>query len=165
MKLFEELEDEKIVEEDYSKENYCPFRFFLSSINTTKENVLLEDSNGKIEEAYNPFIINKSLSYFPDTIMQSNTMNQHFELDKKLQYDFLLNSIRKKKRFSKWIKSNIEENVDVVKQYYKVGNEKSVEILSLLNEEQLSTIKKELSEGGISGRRNNSKKFRGDKTE
>ena len=163
MKLFEELEDEvKFDDEDCSKESYCPFKFFLKSINTTKENVLLEDSNGKIEEAYNPFIINKSLSNFPDTIMQANTMNQYFELDKKLQYDFLLNSIRKKKRFSRWIKSNIEENVDIVKQYYKVGNEKAVEILSLLNDEQISTIKSELSEGGISGRRNNCKRIRGD---
>ena len=163
MKLFEELEDEvKFDDEDCSKESYCPFKFFLKSINTTKENVLLEDSNGKIEEAYNPFIINKSLSHFPDTIMQANTMNQYFELDKKLQYDFLLNSIRKKKRFSRWIKSNIEENVEIVKQYYKVGNEKAVEILSLLNDEQISTIKSELSEGGISGRRSNSKRIRGD---
>jgi|TARA_R100000081_G_C4794891_1_gene160148 hypothetical protein len=163
MKLFEELEDEvKFDDEDYSKESYCPFKFFLKSINTTKENVLLEDSNGKIEEAYNPFIINKTLSHFPDTIMQANTMNQYFELDKKLQYDFLLNSIRKKKRFSRWIKSNIEENVEIVKQYYKVGNEKAVEILSLLNDEQISTIKSELSEGGISGRRNNCKRIRGD---
>ena len=163
MKLFEELEDEVKYDEDYSKESYCPFKFFLRSINTTKENVLLDDSNGKIEEAYNPFIINKSLSHFPDTIMQSNTMNQYFELDKKLQYDFLLNSIRKKKRFSRWIKSNIEENVEIVKQYYKVGNEKAVEILSLLNDEQISTIKSELSEGGVSGRRSNSKRIRGDK--
>ena len=162
MKLFEELEDEAKYDEDYSKESYCPFKFFLRSINTTKENVLLDDSNGKIEEAYNPFIINKSLSHFPDTIMQSNTMNQYFELDKKLQYDFLLNSIRKKKRFSRWIKSNIEENVEIVKQYYKVGNEKAVEILSLLNDEQISTIKSELSEGGVSGRRSNSKRIRGD---
>ena len=162
MKLFEELEDEVKYEEDYSKESYCPFKFFLKSINTTKENVLLEDSNGKIEEAYNPFIINKSLSHFPDTIMQANTMNQYFELDKKLQYDFLLNSIRKKKRFTRWIKSNIEENVEIVKQYYKVGNEKAVEILSLLNDEQISTIKSELSEGGISGRRINNKRIRGD---
>ena len=163
MKLFEELPDEvKFDDEDCSKESYCPFKFFLRSINTTKENVLLNDSNGKIEEAYNPFIINKTLSHFPDTIMQSNTMNQFFDLDKKLQYDFLLNSIRKKKRFSKWIKSNIEENVDTVKQYYKVGDEKAVEILSLLNDEQISTIKSELSEGGISGRRINSKRIRGD---
>ena len=163
MKLFEELPDEvKFDDQDSSKESYCPFKFFLKSINTTKENVLLDDSNGKIEEAYNPFIINKTLSYFPDTIMQSNTMNQFFDLDKKLQYEFLLNSIRKKKRFSRWIKSNIEENVDIVKQYYKVGNEKAVEILSLLNDEQISIIKSELSEGGVSGRRNNSTRIRGD---
>lgn len=158
MKLFEELEDEvKFDDEDCSKESYCPFKFFLKSINTTKDNVLLEDSNGKIEEAYNPFIINKSLSHFPDTIMQSNTMNQYFEIDKKLQYDFLLNSIRKKKRFTKWIKSNIEENVDIVKQYYKVSNEKAFEILSLLNDTQIMTIKNELSEGGTSGRRSSRK--------
>ena len=163
MKLFKELEDEVgFDDEEILRENYCPFRFFLSSINITKENVLLEDSNGKIEEAYNPFIINKSLSYFPDTIMQSNVMNQNFDIDHKLQYDFFLNSIRKRKRFSKWIKTNIEENVEIVKQYYKVGNEKAVEILSLLNEEQMSTIKNELSEGGTSGRRTSSKRIRGD---
>lgn len=162
MKLFEELEDEvKFDDEDCSKESYCPFKFFLKSINTTKDNVLLEDSNGKIEEAYNPFIINKSLSHFPDTIMQSNTMNQYFEIDKKLQYDFLLNSIRKKKRFTKWIKSNIEENVDIVKQYYKVSNEKAFEILSLLNDTQIMTIKNELSEGGTSGRRSSNRKSGG----
>ena len=134
----------------------------LFSIGGTEADRKAGLSNGKIEEAYNPFIINKTLSHFPDTIMQANTMNQYFELDKKLQYDFLLNSIRKKKRFSRWIKSNIEENVEIVKQYYKVGNEKAVEILSLLNDEQISTIKSELSEGGISGRRNNCKRIRGD---
>ena len=109
MKLFEELEDDvEIEDEDYSKENYCPFKFFLNSINNTKQNVLLEDTNGKIEQAYNSYIINKSLSYFPDTIMQSNTVNMYFNLDNKLKYDFLLNSIRKRKRFTPWVKSTAE---------------------------------------------------------
>lgn len=149
MKLFEELEDDEIFEEEENtKENYCPFKFFLNSINNTKTNVLLEDTNGKIEEAYNSYIINKSLSYFPDTIMQSNTVNMYFNLDNKMKYDFLLNSIRKRKRFTPWIKSTVEENIEVIKIYFNVGNEKASEILSLLNENQINRIKEQLSEGG-----------------
>lgn len=149
MKLFEELEDDEVFEEEENtKENYCPFKFFLNSINNTKTNVLLEDSNGKIEEAYNSYIINKSLSYFPDTIMQSNTVNMYFNLDNKMKYDFLLNSIRKRKRFTPWVKSTAEENIEVIKMYFNVGNEKANEILSLLNEKQINKIKEQLSKGG-----------------
>jgi len=149
MKLFEELEDDiKIEDEDCSKESYCPFKFFLNSINSTKQNVLLEDTNGKIEEAYNSYIINKSLSYFPDTIMQSNTVNMYFNLDNRMKYDFLLNSIRKRKRFTPWVKSTAEENIEVIKMYFNVGNEKANEILSLLNENHINKIKEQLSKGG-----------------
>lgn len=149
MKLFEELEDDvKIEDEDCSKESYCPFKFFLNSINSTKQNVLLEDTNGKIEQAYNSYIINKSLSYFPDTIMQSNTVNMYFNLDNKMKYDFLLNSIRKRKRFTPWVKSTAEENIEVIKMYFNVGNEKANEILSLLNENHINKIKEQLSKGG-----------------
>ena len=149
MKLFEELEDDiKIEDEDCSKESYCPFKFFLNSINSTKQNVLLEDTNGKIEEAYNSYIINKSLSYFPDTIMQSNTVNMYFNLDSRMKYDFLLNSIRKRKRFTPWVKSTAEENIEVIKMYFNVGNEKANEILSLLNENHINKIKEQLSKGG-----------------
>ncbi len=149
MKLFEELEDDEVLEEeDNTKETYCPFKFFLNSINNTKTNVLLEDTNGKIEEAYNSYIINKTLSYFPDTIMQCNTVNMYFDLDNKLKYDFLLNSIRKRKRFTPWVKSTAEENIEVIKMYFNVGNEKANEILSLLNENQINKIKEQLSKGG-----------------
>ncbi len=149
MKLFEELEDDiKIEDEDCSKESYCPFKFFLNSINSTKKNVLLEDTNGKIEQAYNSYIINKSLSYFPDTIIQSNTVYMYFNLDNKLKYDFLLNSIRKRKRFTPWVKSTAEENIEVIKMYFNVGNEKANEILSLLNENHINKIKEQLSKGG-----------------
>ena len=149
MKLFEELEDDtEIKDEDCSKESYCPFKFFLNSINSTKQNVLLEDTNGKIEQAYNSYIINKSLSYFPDTIMQSNTVNMYFNLDNRMKYDFLLNSIRKRKRFTPWVKSTAEENIEVIKMYFNVGNEKANEILSLLNENHINKIKEQLSKGG-----------------
>tara|TARA_Y100000589_G_scaffold84397_2_gene78344 strand:+ start:4244 stop:4699 length:456 start_codon:yes stop_codon:yes gene_type:complete len=149
MKLFEELEDDtEIEDEDCSKESYCPFKFFLNSINSTKRNVLLEDTNRKIEEAYNSYIINKSLSYFPDTIMQSNTVNMYFNLDNRMKYDFLLNSIRKRKRFTPWVKSTAEENIEVIKMYFNVGNEKANEILSLLNENHINKIKEQLSKGG-----------------
>lgn len=148
MKLFEEFEDDPVIVDETEKEVYCPFRFFLNSINVTKQNVMEEDSNGKIEEAYNSFIINKTLSYFPDTVMQSNTMNLYHTLDNKLKYDFLLNSIRQRKRFTKWIKSNAEENIETIKIYFNVGDDKASEILSLLDTDKIKKIKELLSKGG-----------------
>lgn len=148
MKLFEEFEDDPVIVDETEKEVYCPFRFFLNSINVTKQNVMGEDSNGKIEEAYNSFIINKTLSYFPDTVMQSNTMNLYHTLDNKLKYDFLLNSIRQRKRFTKWIKSNAEENIETIKIYFNVGDDKASEILSLLDTDKIKKIKELLSKGG-----------------
>lgn len=121
-----------------------PFEF-LNSINTTKKDVILDDIT---EKAYNSFMVNRSLSYFNDTVILANEMNRYHHLDNKLQFDFLINMVRKRKRFSKWIKPQIESDVEVVKQYYGYSNEKARQVLSLLSPEQINGLKKKVNKGG-----------------
>ena len=87
-----------------------PFEF-LNAINTTKKDVIVDDIT---EKAYNSFMVNRSLSYFNDTVVLANEMNRYHHLDNKLQFDFLINMVRKRKRFSKWIKPQIESDVEAV---------------------------------------------------
>ena len=84
---------------------------YLNSINDTKKNVIVDDAT---EKSYNSFMVNRSLSYFNDTVVLANEMNRYHHLDNKLQFDFLINMVRKRKRFSKWIKPQIESDVEVV---------------------------------------------------
>ena len=121
-----------------------PFEF-LNSINTTKKDVIVDDIT---EKAYNSFMVNRSLSYFNDTAILANEMNRYHHLDNKLQFDFLINMVRKRKRFSKWIKPQIESDVEVVKQYYGYSNEKARQVLSLLSPEQINGLKKKVNKGG-----------------
>ena len=100
------------------------------------------------EKSYNSFMINRSLSYFSDTIMFANVMNQYHHTDNKLQYHFLINIIRKRKRFSKWMKPEPESDIEVVKQYYGYNNEKARQALPLLSPEQINIIKKKVNKGG-----------------
>ena len=121
-----------------------PFEF-LNAINFTKKNVMSDPEN---EKYYNSFIINRSLSYFPDTVAIANEMNKYHHLDSRLQFSFLINIIRKRKRFSKWIKPEIENDVEVVKKYYGYSNEKSRQILPLLTPEQLNELRTKVRKGG-----------------
>ena len=100
------------------------------------------------EKDYVPFIINRSLSYFYDTVSLANVMNQYHHIDNKLQYHFLINIVRKRKRFSKWIKPEIESDIEVVKQYYGYSNEKARQVLPLLSPDQITIIKQKVSKGG-----------------
>jgi hypothetical protein len=100
------------------------------------------------EKSYAPFLINRSLSYFSDTVIIANEMNRYHHLDKRLQYDFLINIIRQRKRFSKWIKPETSEDVEVIMEYYGYSNEKARQILSLLNSEQLQQLKEKVNKGG-----------------
>ena len=93
---------------------------FVNDINHKKENVLTEENESK----YVPYVVNKSMSYFIDTIFQANEMNVRHTIDKRLQFDFLLNSVRSKKRFSKWAKPEKLESVEVIKEYYGYSNDK-----------------------------------------
>ena len=118
---------------------------YLSSINDTKKDIMVDDI---AEKQYNPFMVNRGLSYFNDTVLIANEMNLAAHLDKKLQYHFLINIIRKRKRFSKWAKPEVESDIEVVKEYYGYSNEKARQALSLLSPDQITIIKKKVNRGG-----------------
>jgi len=120
---------------------------YLKSINETKEN-LMDTDDPEWEKKYVPFIINKCLAPFNDTIMLVNEMNLRHHLDKKLQYDFLLNSIRSKKRYAPWVKASKLKDLEYVKEYYGYTNEKAKTALSILNDSQIKAIKDSLNKGG-----------------
>lgn len=125
-----------------------PFEY-LNSINYTKKDLMEEDNGSRdIERGYNSFLVNRSLSYFNDTVAAANIVNRYHHLDNKLQYHFLINIIRKRKRFSKWMKPETESDIEVVKQYYGYSNSKASQVLPLLSPEQLNIIKQKVSKGG-----------------
>ena len=119
---------------------------YVNSISSNK-NIKMDS---KLDESiYNPFITNRALSYFIDTILVANEMNINHHLENKLQYEYLLNKVRKRKRFSKWHKNLDDNNIEIIKQYYKVNNNKAKIILSILNENQLDSIRHKLDKGGL----------------
>ena len=118
---------------------------YLKAINETKEDVMLTSED---EKKYSPFIVNRGLSFFMDTIFQVNELNRNYHLEARLQFDYLLNSVRKKKRYSKWLKPEKLQDLDVVKEYYGFGNEKAKDALRILSEDQLAFIKDKLNQGG-----------------
>ena len=103
---------------------------YLNSINHRKNN-LMDGDDEMWEKKYPSFIVNKCLAPFPDTIGLVNEMNIHHHLDNKLQFDFLLNSIRPRKRYTPWAKANKVKNLEYVKEYYGYSNEKAKSALEL----------------------------------
>ena len=136
----------KVDEEQFKvkKKAISPFDF-ANSINYTKENLIVDDWS---EKQYNAFIVNKALSYGADTVIAANEMNSRPHIDQKAQYDFLRGIVRKKKRFNKWLKSEKEEQLEFVKEYYGYNNTKADAALRILNPDQIELIKKKLSKGG-----------------
>ena len=124
---------------------------YLNAINYTKK-PLLDTEDEEWEKRYAPFIVNKCVAPFPDTVMLVNEINQLHHLDKKLQFDFLINSLRPRKRYTPWLKAKKLENLQYVKEYYGYNNEKAKEALDILNDEQISAIKRRLNKGGRDGR-------------
>lgn len=118
---------------------------YLNSINATKKDIMEDDL---AEKAYNSFMINRGLSYFNDTVLMANEMNLNSHLDKKLQYHFLINIVRKRKRFSKWAKPETESDIEAVKEYYGYNNEKARQALTLLSPENINIIKQKVNKGG-----------------
>ena len=119
---------------------------FLKSINDTKINLIdMDESNIK---SYNGFMVNRSLSYFSDTVILSNEMNRLHHLDAKMQYDFLINIVRKKKRFSKWDKPEQRADSECIKEYFGYSEEKAKQVIGLLTESQIKTIKLKVAKGG-----------------
>tara|TARA_R100001443_G_scaffold6466_1_gene15285 strand:- start:664 stop:1041 length:378 start_codon:yes stop_codon:yes gene_type:complete len=112
----------------------------LNSINYNKEDIF-QDLPDVTDKEYVPFVVNKCLSYFPDTILQANNMNMHHGIDPRMQYHYLQNSIRKRKRFSKWNKVATPENIELIKRHYGYSNQKAEEALRILSDNQLEYIK------------------------
>jgi|TARA_B100001094_G_C18177652_1_gene798822 hypothetical protein len=121
-----------------------PFEY-VNAINNTKKDIMIDDL---AERGYNSFMVNRSLSYFKDTVLYANEMNINHNIDNRLQFDFLINMVRKRKRFSKWEKVVSESDVEVVKEYYGYNNEKARTALSLLTREQINELKQKVYKGG-----------------
>ncbi len=119
---------------------------WLNSINQTKKNLIDEDP--LVEKQYPAYIVNRCLSGHLDAIMFVNEMNQYHFLDKKMQYDFYLNTLRTKKRFSPWLRKDTIQDLDYVKRYYGYSNEKAKQALRILTKEQLAFIKSKFETGG-----------------
>ena len=120
---------------------------FINAISLTKKDLFSEDPQANKD--YVPFIVNRGLSYFPDTILYANEMNRNSSIDSDWQFSFLLNSIPKKKRFSKWAKKDAEtESFRLVKEYFGYSDSKTQEALSVLSGDQLTMIKEKLYKGG-----------------
>lgn len=121
-----------------------PFEY-VNAINYSKKDIMVDDV---AEKAYNSFMVNRSLSYFPDTVLFANEMNQVSHIDNRLSFSFLINTVRKRKRFAKWAKPLKESDLEVVKQYYGYNNEKARNALTLLSNEQINELRKKVDQGG-----------------
>mgnify|MGYP002011347449 FL=1 len=119
---------------------------WLNSINYTKKNLIDEDPS--VEKDYPPYIINRCMSGHLDAIMFANEMNLNSFLPKKMQYDFFINILRTKKRFSPWLRKDTIKDIDYVKRYYNYSNEKAKQALTVLTKQQLAFIKSKFETGG-----------------
>jgi NACalpha-BTF3-like transcription factor len=122
-----------------------PLFELLDSINHSKKNILKDLG----EHCYVPFSINKFLSGSMDTVIQASEMNIRPQLTKEMQYDYLQNSIRKKKRYTKWLKKESDEDIDLISKHYGYNYEKSRKALELLSKEEIESIKQLYFTGGI----------------
>ena len=121
---------------------------FINDINFGKKNLMHKTENDELsEKAYIPYITNRSLSYFTDTLLYANEMNKYGHLDNKLQYEFLLNSIRPKKRFAKWHKPEQDDDIELVSEFYNYSLPKARIVLSILSDKQLSAIRDRMTLG------------------
>jgi len=118
---------------------------YLKAINNSKKNIIVDDLS---ENEYNAFMVNRGLSFFPDTVLMANEMNISHHLDSKLQFDFLINIIKKKSRFTKWSKKTDIANLEVIKQYYGYSNEKARSVLSLFSNDEIADLNQRISKGG-----------------
>jgi hypothetical protein len=123
---------------------------YVNSINDTKKNLMRGSENDELaEKDYNAFMVNKSLSYFIDTILYANEANQYAQLDNKLQYEMLLYGVPKKKRFSKWAKKVEDKDLDIICEYYQCNYARAAEIHTIINKTQLDFIRNKLQKGGV----------------
>jgi hypothetical protein len=123
------------------------FKEIIPSILTTKNSVIHDDIDLK---DYNPFVVNRALSFHKDCILYVNEMNKHHIIDRDFQYQYLLNTIRPMKRkFQPWQKSEVDKNIECVKEYFGFSNSKAKEALRILSDEQIADIKIKTDKGGV----------------
>jgi hypothetical protein len=134
------------VEEVWKKPAISPFDF-ANAINHSKENLIVDDWS---EKQYNAWIVNKSMSYGADTVIYANEMNARPHLEKRLQFDFLINTVRPRKRYNKWLKPETVEVLSTIQEYYGYSIDKARQVLPLLTDAQLDIIKKKMNRGGKS---------------
>jgi len=118
---------------------------FVKSITYTKQDIM-HDLN---ESEYESFLINRALSYYQDCLLYANEMNRRFELSSRLQYHYLLNTIRKRKRFAKWVKPEKIDDLKIVMEYYQVSRSKAEEYLNILSNREVEHIRKKMNKGGV----------------
>ena len=120
---------------------------YVNSILQNKKNLIIDELT---EKEYQPFLVNRTLSYHKDCILYANEMNRRHLTDKKMQYDFFLNTIRSQKRpFAKWVKSEKSEDLECIKQVFGLSNEKAREAMRLLSNEQIQQLKEQTDTGGL----------------
>jgi Bacteriophage clamp loader A subunit len=120
---------------------------YVNSILQNKKNLIVDELT---EKDYSPFLVNRTLSYHKDCILYANEMNRRHLADKKLQYDFLLNTIRSQKRpFAKWVKAEKSEDLECIKQIFGLSDQKAREARRLLSDEQIQKLKEQTDTGGL----------------
>ena len=122
---------------------------YLNSINLTKKNLIVDEQS---EKDYVPFIVNRGLGYFADTVLLANEMNVNCNLDSKMQYDFLRSTVKKRKRFSKWLKAHDDEKIDIICEYFGYSRSVAKHVSDLFDKQTINILKKRLNKGGASKR-------------
>ena len=118
---------------------------FVKSVSYDKKDLMVDEVE---EKAYQPFLLNKSLSYHQDSIFLTNEMNVRHGVDNRLQYMFFLNTLRKRQRFSQWSKPYISKKIDTVKQYYQISTREAKDYVNLLSDKQVRELKNRMKTGG-----------------
>jgi len=121
-----------------------PFQYIASITHIKKDLMIGEDE----EKGYSPFMINRGLSYFQDTVLLANEMNRASHIDHRLQYDFLRTAVRSRKRFSKWAKKSVPAKIEVIKEYYGYTDVKAESVADLISDDDIKEMKSYLSQGG-----------------
>lgn len=130
---------------------------YINAINDTKQDIITDSDNPELaEKLYPPFLVNRGLSFFIDTVYLANEMNRYHQLENKMQFDFLINIVRKKKRYSKWFKPQPDEDVEAVMEYYGYSLDKARQVVGLLTQDQITQIKKSHYKGGLNDGNNRS---------
>jgi hypothetical protein len=121
---------------------------FINAINQNKDIIRESENPEQLEKEYSAFMVNRGLSYYPDTLYYANEMNRLAHLDALLQFDYLINSIRPRKRFSKWAKREKDGDLEAVQEYFGYGYKKAQQALTVLSTQQLKELKQKLEKGG-----------------